>query len=55
MPMKIIENEVIEKSIQVINVNNISIERDFSICYHKNKSINKKIARPLFKEPAKIN
>lgn len=43
MPMKIIENEVIEKSIQVINVNNISIERDFSICYHKNKSINKKM------------
>ena len=43
MPMKIIENEVVEKSIQVINVNNISIERDFSICYHKNKSINKKM------------
>lgn len=43
MPMKIIENEVIEKTIHVLNVNNIVIDRDFSICYHKNKTINKKM------------
>ena len=43
MPMKIVENEVNEQIIHVINVNNIVIERDFSICYHKNKTVNKKM------------
>lgn len=43
MPMKIVKNEVNEQTIHVINVNNIVIERNFSICYHKNKTVNKKM------------
>lgn len=43
MPMKIIEHEIKEQTIQILNVNNIIIERDFSICYHKNKTLNKKM------------
>lgn len=43
VPVKLVENELQQGLLQIINVSNIILERKFSICVHKNKTIDKKM------------
>ena len=43
IPIKLIEKELMQKHLRIISIDAISLERDFSICYHKNKNMTHKL------------
>ena len=44
VPLQLIENEVYNGDLKIIPIDSISLERDFCICYHKNKKVTKKLS-----------
>lgn len=43
IPVKLVENEIKNGDLILINVEDIVLERNFCICHHRNKTINKKM------------